>query len=191
MYRLIKVLAFILATLPVCMTAAAQDRGKRFYENRPRIYLSGFVDGQTFGGVTDSEFDTGVASAALGYWIRRGIGIEAEIGTGLFDDSVGALDLDVSSQLALNLRLESPPIERLAVYFLFGLVRNDFDLQVPGGSSSSSLSGFRAAVGFTGMINKRLDIDVGFTNQDFDDDLRTNSFRVGLRFGLGNRLIGK
>ena len=187
MYRLIKVLAFILATLPVCMTVAAQDRGKRYDDSRSRVYLSGFAERQSFGGVAGTDFDTAVASAALGIWVRNGIGLEAEIGTGVIDDSVGTLDLDVNSQLALNLRLESPPVERVAAYFLFSFIRSDFDLQVPDGSTSSSLSGFRAAAGFTLMINRRLDVDVAFTNQDFDDDLRTNSFRFGLRFGLGGK----
>lgn len=151
------------------------------------LYLSAFFNRHSLGVVESSEqLKPTVASAAIGYWVREGIGLELEAGFGLTDDSVGNLDVDFQSKLGLNLRLESPHREGFAMYALFGYVRTAYDATVGGQQSSISLPGGRVALGLTYLINRQTVLDAAFSHHDYDGETRINSFRLGVRFDLGS-----
>ena len=152
----------------------------------PGLYFSGFVDRHSLGNETEtaSEIRPLVGSAVIGYWVRKGIGLELEAGVGLTDDSVADLDVDFNSEFAANLRLESPPRSGIAAYALFGYVRTSYDTSVNGFDSTITLPGGRIAFGLTFLLNSQLHVDAGFSHHDYDDDTRVNSFRIGMRFDL-------
>lgn len=171
-----------LATLLIFpVLGAAQSQG---------LYLSAFLDRQSFD-ISDSRFTPVVGTVALGYWGWEGIGFELELGRGLKDSSVGDLDLEVSSMAALNLRLESPPIDRIAAYVQLGMVRTSFDTRFSGTAGSgleSNFTGPRFAIGLTFLATPNLHVDAGFSRHEYDDDIGINSFRVGIRFTPGGSL---
>ena len=158
----------------------------QFVKSGQGLYYSGFIDRLSLGteDLTASEIRPLVASGAIGYWVRKGIGLELEAGFGLTDDSIGDLDIDFNYGFAANLRLESPPISRFAAYALFGYVRTSYDATVDQFDSTIDLPGGRAAFGLTYLLNLQLRVDAGFTHHNYEDDTRINSFRIGLRYDL-------
>ncbi len=172
--RLISLVSLLL--LPSVSAAQAQS-----------FYFSAFVDRQSLN-ISSSSFAPIVGSVVLGFWGWEGIGLEAELGGGLADSSVGDLDLEISSMAALNVRLESPPIDRIAAYVQFGVVRSNIDSRFSGPANSSldtTFSGPRLAIGLTFQLTPAWQFDAGFSRHEYDDDLGINSFRAGLRFSTG------
>ncbi len=182
-YRIIIVLCGVVAFMPISK-GMAQDASVL---HMPKAYVSAFLDRHSLG-LNDNnvELKPVVGSAAVGYWIRDGIGVELEAGFGVSDDSVGRLDVDHVSTLGASLRLESPPISRFAAYALFGYVRTSYDADTDDASSSVSLPGGRMVLGVTYMLTPKLVLDTAFTHHDYDKEVRINSFRLGVRFDLGS-----
>lgn len=148
------------------------------------VYASATLDRQSIG-ISDSRFTMPVVTFTGGLWSRPGIGFELELGKSLSDDSLNNLDLEVHSFSSLNLRLESPPINRVAAYALFGLSRTNIDSGFSGdvvNQKKNSFRGFRGALGLTFMVGRQLVVDTAFTHHEYDDDIGINSFRLGLRF---------
>jgi len=151
------------------------------------IYVAGFLDRFALDVESSSnELEPLVATAAVGYWVLEGVGLELDLGTGVTDDSIGSLDVDLRSKVGLSLRFESPPAERFAVYASFGFVRTSYRAEFGGVSSTLSLPGGRLALGFTYAIRPQFVFDGAFTHHDLDGDARINSFRVGVRYDFGS-----
>ena len=175
----------LLVLMPV--TSFAQQQSLVFGQDIGNFYATAFVDRVSLG-VNDSstELRPAVLSIAPGFWLREGIGIEFEAGFGFVDDSVGALDLDFDSALSVNLRLESPPSERFAVYVMGGYIRTTYTANLGGLRESLSLPGGRIGLGFTYHVSPRWVVDTSFTHHDYDNDTRINSFRLGIRLNAGS-----
>ncbi|OED39785.1 hypothetical protein AB833_14340 [Chromatiales bacterium (ex Bugula neritina AB1)] len=159
----------------------------------PNLYLAAYGDRQVLG-VADGEFTSAIGVLSVGYWIREGIGLELEAGTGLTDDSINSLELSVESLVAANLRLESPPMEDIAAYVLLGAsaIRLDSDFSgIPDSSVDSSLTGFRGAIGLTFNLSPSWQLDAGFTHHEYNSDVSINSFRLGMRFILAPQAAWK
>ena len=181
MKTIITIICGVLYLAP-CL-ASAQDFRRLSTEG---LYLSAFLDRQSLDGLGgDPDLHPGVLSGAVGYWVAKGISLELEGGFGIVDDEIGSLDLDTGSTLALNLRLESPPAERYALYTLFGYVRTTFDATDNGVESSLSFPGLRFALGITYRLTPLIVLDLAATHQNYEDDARINSFRFGVRFDRG------
>ncbi len=168
--------------LPFC--ALAQQSGSQL---QPQFYLGANLDRFSLGnssntGDTNAELQPVIAMAQLGYWLRPGIGLELEAGAGVVSDSVGTLDLDFTSVMGANVRLESQPISRFAAYAVVGYVRSSYDLSSDGFDTSITLPGGRLAFGMTYILNRYLQLDGGFSHHDYDGDTRINSFRLGIRY---------
>ena len=158
--------------------------------SQANVYLSAFVDRQALGETGNAgEFNPVLASAVLGYWVRRGIGLELEAGVGVGDDSVGDLDLDSSTAVAVSLRLESEPMGSVAAYALLGYVRSSFDLTSSGFDTTITLPGGRLGLGLTYVVNTQLRVDAGFAYHDYDGETRINSLRIGLRYDVDSRIF--
>ncbi len=172
-----------MACMPVS-NAMARDTS---HPGLPNTYISAFLDRHSLG-LNDNnvELKPVVASAAVGYWLRNGIGVELEAGFGVADDSVGSLDVDFASKLGVNLRLESPAVSRFAAYALVGYVRTSYDATANDVSTSVSLPGGRLVAGMTYILAPKLVLDAAFTHHDYDQEVRINSFRLGVRFDLGS-----
>lgn len=148
------------------------------------VYLSAFLDHQRFG-IDDDEFRSPLLSGALGVWGWPGIGLELELGKSLVDDDINNLSLEVYSQASLNLRLESPPTESIAVYVLLGFSRSHLDTRFKDGVSSRKkidLRGARATIGLTLRATRHLAVDAAFTHHDYEDRIGATGVRVGLRY---------
>jgi opacity protein-like surface antigen len=152
------------------------------------LYTSGYVDRQSLS-LEGARVRPVLATASLGLWLFEGIGGEIEIGTGLKDDSLNNLDFDVSSQLAINLRLESHARNGVAAYAVFGLVQSAFDTRfesIAGSSDSRNFRGVRGVAGLVFPVSARLAIDAAFTRSEYDDNMGVSSFRIGLRYRLND-----
>ncbi len=156
------------------------------YWQQPSAYLSAFIDRQSLGLIGSTvELHPLVASASFGFWVAEGIGLEVEAGVGVEDDTVGNLDLNFESTLGFGVRLESPPIDRVAAYALFSFIETSYEATVDGVSTSLKLPGGRMALGLTYRVSPNFFADASFTHHDYDEDARINSFRLGLRFDIG------
>ena len=167
---------------------AAPLGGLSLLQGRAAVPLYGavFIDRQAIG-ISGEKFTTPLINAAAGWWFRPGIAAEIEFGKSLTDDSLNALSLEVFSLASVNLRLESPPTNRLAAYALFGFSRTNFDSSFSGSVNNrkkNSFRGARAALGLTMRITPQLLLDGAFTHHEYDEDIGINSFRVGLRYEL-------
>lgn len=152
------------------------------------IYVAGYVDRDSLS-LEGAKVRPVLATATLGLWFFEGMGGEIELGTGLKDDSVNNLDFDVSTRLAVNLRLESPVINGVAAYAVFGVARSAFDTRfesIAGSADNRSYRGFRGAVGLVFPISSRWGIDAAFTRYEYDDDLGVNGFRIGARYAIND-----
>jgi len=165
-----------------CSTA-----GCGFAELPRNVYLSAFLDRQSLGvNDTNTQLRPVVLSGALGYWVLPGVGLELEAGVGVKDDTVGTLSVKFESKLAVNLRLESPPVNQVAAYAMFGYSRTNYDAVDRGINNSISLPGGRVALGLTYGLSRGILVDTAFTHHNYDRETRINSFRVGIRFDLGS-----
>lgn len=154
------------------------------YAQMPDVYFSAFIDRHSLGLIgTTVELHPVVTSAAVGCWLRDGIGVELEAGVGVADDNVGSLDVNFDSKLGIGLRLESPPVESIAAYAYFGYAKASYEVS---GGSSFDLPGGRMAAGLTFVVTQRITVDAAFNYYDYDDEARTNSFRLGVRFNMGD-----
>jgi len=143
------------------------------------LYLSTFLERQMVS-LSNGRFSAGVAEISAGTWLWEGIGIEAEAGLGLTDDAIGSLEFQVKSQLAANLRLESPASGRVAAYGLLGYVRTRFSSGFSGVSEDDFkgvLSGYRFALGLTYQLDDRWQLDTGFTRHEYAQNAGINSVR--------------
>ena len=148
------------------------------------VYAAAFVDRQSIG-ISDSRFIVPVLMATAGLWSWNGIGIELGLGRSISDDSLNNFNLEVYSSLALNLRFESPPTNRIAAYALFGLARSNIKSGFSGdviNEKKNSFLGAQGAVGLTYRLSSQFAVDTSFTHHDYDEDIGINSFRVGLRY---------
>ena len=158
------------------------------YGSSSKFYLSAFFDRQSLGVIGSSQqLQPLVVSGVGGYWLRPGIGLELEAGFGLVGDDVASLELETNNTVALNLRLESPPIERFGAYALIGYVRTSFSADDGTRDSTLSFPGGRAALGLTYSLTQKMMLDAAFTHHDYDSDTRINSFRFGVRFDIGSK----
>ncbi len=176
-----RLLFLLLLVLPAATVAQTQN-----------LYFAASADRQTFG-VANSEFTTYVGALSIGYWVMAGVGVELEVGTGLSDDTINTLDLSVTSMLAVNLRLESPPLDDVSAYVLFGASAMALDSgfrDVANSSDDHAFTGIRGAIGLSLKLTPQLRLDGGFTRHQYDDEIGVNSFRFGVRWvmeptGLG------
>lgn len=148
------------------------------------VYVSAFIDRQSIG-ISDSRFTMPAVTVAAGWWGWPGIGLELELGKSIGDDSLNNLDLAVHSTASLNLRLESPAIDRVAAYAVFGLSRSNFDSAFNGevvNAKKNSLRGMHSAFGLTIKWTQQLALDTAFSHHEYDDDIGINGFRIGLRY---------
>jgi len=159
------------------------------------FYLSAFVErDQLYAsdeplGLLNDPIEPVVVSGVIGAWLRPGIAIEAELGVGVRDDTIGSLEVDVASRLAIGMRLESPPAGGLAAYFAFGAVRSELDVNDQTATNDSlSLGGGRLLLGLTYQFTPSSVIDLGVEHQNYDGDVHSNAFRLGVRFDLERRL---
>ncbi len=178
----------ILLVFPVWVAAAGPSPGdlnsKRSFPWP--VYASVFADYQSIG-IANAEIQTPVLTGVIGVWGWPGIGIEAELGKGVTEGDINNLALDVHSLTGFNLRLESPPSDGVAAYVLFGLSRTNLDSAFTAGfvgKKKNSLSGGRAAIGLTLRAARGLVVDASFSHHDYDDEIRINSFRLGLRYNF-------
>ena len=170
----------LLALLPAGASAQAFSPSK--------FYFAGYLDRLALGVDSSSaELQPLVAGVSAGYWLLEGVGLELDAGTGVTDDSVGSLDVDFRSGVALSVRFESPPAERFGAYALFGYARTSYRTSLNGATSTLSLPGGRLALGLTYGITRQIAVDAAFTHHDLDGDTRINSFRLGVRYDLGSR----
>lgn len=158
------------------------------------IYLSAFVErDQLYAsdeplGLLSDPIEPMVVSGVVGAWLRPGIAIEAELGFGVRDDTIGALEVDVASQLAISMRLESPPSSGVAAYFAFGAVQSELDVNDQTATNDSlSLSGGRILLGLTYQLTPSSVIDLGLQHQNYEGDVHSNAFRIGVRFDVERR----
>lgn len=180
-------IAFVILLLVPVWAAAAEgalrDLNSKRSFSRP-VYASVFVDYQSIG-IADGEIQTPVLTGVIGVWGWPGIGVEAELGRGLKEGDINNLALDVHSLSGLNLRFESPPTDGVAAYALFGLSRSNLDSTFTsgvGGKKKNALRGARAAFGLTLRASSRFVVDASFSHHDYDDEVRINTFRLGLRY---------
>lgn len=177
---IISIICAVLCLVPALSSAQEYGLSSRFY-------LSAFFDRQSLGVIGSSQqVQPLVVSGVGGYWLRPGIGLELEAGFGLAGDGVGPLDVEANNTFGVNLRLESPPIERFGAYALIGYVRTSFSADDGRGNSTLSLPGGRAALGLTYSLMPKMMLDAAFTHHDYDGDTRINSFRFGVRFDIGS-----
>lgn len=152
------------------------------------IYASLFLDRQSIG-ISDSRFRMPVVTAAAGWWGWQGIGLELEFGRSLGDDTLNNFDLEVYSYTSLSLRLESPPIDRIAAYAAFGLSRTNIDSGFSGdvvNAKKSSFRGARGVFGLTFKMTRQLVVDTAFTHHEYNEGIGINSFRVGVRYDFSD-----
>ena len=152
------------------------------------LYTSGYVDRQSLS-LENARVRPVLATASLGLWLFDGIGGEIEVGAGLKDDSLNNLDFDVTSQLAINVRLESHARSGVAAYAVFGLVQTVFDTRfesIAESADSRNFRGVRVVAGLTFPVAERLTIDTAFTRSEYDDNMGVSSFRVGLRYQIND-----
>lgn len=148
------------------------------------LYVSGTVDRQALS-LENIKVRPAVASASIGVWLFEGIGSEIELGAGITDDSANNLEFDVSSQISLNLRFESSPLNGVGAYASFGLTRSSFDTRfssVAGSAQKQNFRGFRGVFGLVFPLSPRWAVDTAFSRHEYDDSLGVNSFRVGVRY---------
>lgn len=152
------------------------------------VYASAFLDRQSIG-ISNSRFTMPVVTFAAGWWGRPGIALELEVGKSLGDDSLNNFELAVYSFSSLSLRLESPPVDRVAAYAIFGLSRTNIDSSFSGevvNARKNTFQGGRGALGLTFKLTRQLLVDTAFTRHEYDDDIGINSFRVGLRYDFSD-----
>ena len=153
------------------------------------IYASAFLDWQSIR-ISNSRFSLPVATVAAGWWGWPGIGLELELGRSLVDDSLNSLDLDVRSTASLSVRFESPFIDRVAAYGLFGVSRTNFDSQFSGeidNAKQNPLRGARGVLGLTFKLSEQTVVDTAFSHHEYSDEISINSFRVGFRYDFSKR----
>ena len=146
-------------------------------------YASGYIDRQSLS-LENVKVRPVVASASAGVWWFEGIGSEIELGVGMSDDSANNLEFDVSSQISLNLRFESDPINGVAAYALFGLTRSAFESRftsVADSAQNRDFRGFRGVFGLVFPLSQRWAVDAAFSRHEYDDGVGMNGFRIGVR----------
>lgn len=176
----------IISMLLWCVPVVAQQKISNA-SAADRLYVAASLDWQTVA-VEDASFEPRLATAAVGFWMWEGIGLEAEFGTSYFEDSFSSLKLDVPTQAAMGLRLESPPAQGYSAYIQLGVARTEIKSRyttTPGSASKTTLSGPRFGIGLMMHFNRWLSVDAGFTRLVYEDEARVNLFRLGLRFSPG------
>lgn len=139
--------------------------------------------------IGDTRFTLPAASLTGGFWFRQGIGLELEFSRSLTDEQRNGIETELDHMLSLGLRLESPPNDDLAVYFVFALsaaeVASRFT-EIETRSLGSSLDGYGVTFGFVWQSAvPGLALDLGATHNRLDDDIGVNTLHIGLRYTLG------
>ncbi len=139
--------------------------------------------------VGSTRFTLPAASVAGGYWVDKGIGLELELGSSLGDDERNGIDLEVDRLVSLGVRLEAPPTDNLALYFVFSLTSAELSSrfsQFEPAAVGSSLDGYGITFGMTWHTTVAgLVVDTGGTHNRFESDLGINTLHIGLRYSIG------
>ena len=140
--------------------------------------------------VSDTRFTLPAASLTGGYWFQQGIGLELEFSRSLSDEQRDGLEVELDQMVSLGVRLEGPPKDDLALYFVFSLsaaeVTSRFDIETR--SLGSSVDGYGVTFGLTWQAAvPGLALDLGATHNRLDDDIGVNTLHMGLRYTLGVR----
>lgn len=155
---------------------------------KPGAYLS--VKGQQHAmRVGSTRFTLPSAALAGGYWFEPGIALELELGTSLSEETRNGVDLEMDQLLSLGVRLEAPPTDELALYFVFSLNAAELSsrfTEIEPQSVGSSLQGYGVTFGATWQTALAgLVVDAGATHTRFESNLGINTLHIGLRYTLG------
>lgn len=151
-------------------------------------YAAGFVDRQAVS-LSGEKFEPVIASITVGTWLFEGIGFELELGTGVREDNVAALEIGTESQVSIGLRLESKPVNGVAAYVLLAATGVTLNSRFTSGNAADrnhDFSGFRGVFGLTFPLSSRSVIDAAVSHSEFDDDFNINTFRIGARYVLND-----
>jgi hypothetical protein len=139
--------------------------------------------------IGSTRFQTPAASIAGGYWFGQGMGLELEFSTATEDVRRRGIDLDIDQLASLGVRLEAPPRDDLALYFVFSLTSAEVSSRfssVEAAAVASSLDGYGVTFGMTWQTAVAgLVVDTGATHHRFESDIGINTLHIGLRYSIG------
>ena len=138
--------------------------------------------------IADTGYNLATLNVSGGAWLWQGIGVELAAGFSLDDDTNGSLTLDSARTVSINVRLESPRADGYSIYTLFGVSSAKVDTvfsNLSGSNTGNSLTGGRITVGATAALQRRLQLDLGFSHYEFEDNIRQDSLHFGLRYEFG------
>ena len=128
----------------------APSRWDGFYFGLSYGYANGWTDVTAAAGTFDLDPTGGLGMLYGGYNWQLGsavIGIEADIGTGSFEDSRGGISTDVYAVGSLRGRLGYLISPDFLIYATAGWAWGDYELAVAGRGTSETFSGYQVGAG--------------------------------------------
>lgn len=150
----------------------------------PGPYLgAGYTDASIDFDVIDKDADIGVLFARAGYQINQNIAVEGRLGTGVDDDEIYGVEVELKDTYGVYVKAGFPTQSGLYPYALLGMTHVKVKASGFGGSETDSDSDISYGIGADYWFNSTVSAGLELANlYDKDGDEVT-----GITFGMNFR----
>ena len=128
------------------------------------------------------EFDLAALVFNVGYKINDYVAVESRLGTGIADDDILGIDLELDYLWGLYTKIGIPTGTGFYPYAVLGYTKAELELSAFGMTESESDSDISYGIGADFGVNENLGIFVEYMNWYDDEDIEITGFNIGLNY---------
>lgn len=157
---------------PLCAIAGSADTG---------FYVGGGYTGATIdSNAVGKDADVGILFARGGYQINQNIAVEARLGTGVDDDRIYGVKVEVEDFYGAYLKAGLPTQVGLYPYVFLGATHAKVKVHVPGGTDSDSDLSY--GLGADYWFNKQVSAGLEYGKFYDKDGVDIDGWTVGVNY---------
>jgi len=128
------------------------------------------------------EFDLGALVFNAGYQINDYVAIETRLGTGITDDDIVGLELELDYLWGIYTKIGIPTGTAFYPYVVLGYTKAELELSGLGYSESDSDSDTSYGVGANFTVNDNFGVFAEYMNWYDDEDIEITGFNLGVSY---------